>query len=162
MLYLASFDAKVFIGLPKLLYGNFGHFVQTSNSCGCERALIQKDHPDADASPRHATPALDNREEGPARPCRFRKLGYGRPLCRHDDDPSCSIPVARQDRYVLHKSKCILTVRNGHGAKFLIAKSRRSRTNRGLLRQLRAGFGTGCPLCYHCWQSGDGIWGIPI
>ena len=41
-------------------------------------------------------------------------MGYGRPLCRHDAGPSSSIQVARQDRCVLRRSKCALTVRNGH------------------------------------------------
>ena len=59
-------------------------------------------------------------------------MGCDRPLCRHDGVPSRSIQVARQDRCVLRRSKCALTVRNGHGAGLLIAKSARSRADHSL------------------------------
>ena len=60
----------------------------------------------------------------------FRKIsassmGCGRPLCRHDGGPSRCIQVARQDTCVPRRSKCTLTVRNGHKARILIAKSAR-------------------------------------
>ncbi len=49
------------------------------------------------------------------------------PIYRHDDGPSSILQIARQDRCVPRRSKCALTVRNGHGAEFLIAQSARSR-----------------------------------
>ena len=71
-------------------------------------------------------------------------MGCGRPLCRHDGGPSSRIQVARQDRSVLWRSQRALTVRNGHGAEFLIAKSARSRADHSLSLQLRAEFVVEC------------------
>ncbi len=42
----------------------------------------------------------------------------GRPLCRHDGGPSRCVQVARQDRCVRRRTKCALTVGNGHGPGF--------------------------------------------
>ena len=53
-------------------------------------------------------------------------------ICRHDGDPPRCIQVARQDRCVLRRSKCALTVRIGHGAGFLITKSARSKADHSL------------------------------
>ncbi len=59
-------------------------------------------------------------------------MGCGRPLYRHDGGPSSSLQVARQDSCVLRRSKCALTVRNGHETGFFIAKSARSRAEHSL------------------------------
>ena len=54
------------------------------------------------------------------------------PFAAMDSIPYPSIQVARQDRCVLRSSTCALTVRNVHGAGFLIAKSARSRADHRL------------------------------
>ena len=53
-------------------------------------------------------------------------------------------------------SKCVLTVRNGHGAGFLIAKSARSRADHGLSRQLRAELDAHCAAIVGDWEEPSG------
>ena len=47
---------------------------------------------------------------------------------------------------MLHRSMCALTVRNNHGAEFLIAKQTRSRADPSLSWQLRVGIAFGMPI----------------
>jgi hypothetical protein len=69
-----------------------------------------------------------------------------------------SIQVARQDRCRLHRSKWSLTVRNGHGAEFLIAKSARSSAPNGLSCQCRAGFAAITHLCQRTLRLDGVFW----
>lgn len=48
-------------------------------------------------------------------------MGCDRPLCHHDGGLTNSIQVARQDKWVLRRSECALSVRNGHEAGLFIA-----------------------------------------
>ena len=63
---------------------------------------------------------------------------------------------------MLHRSKCALTVRNGHGAEILIAKSARSSAGNGLLCQCRAGLPLITHLCQRTQRLDRAIWGIPV